>query len=69
MVGDTERRGFNSDNKISAFKMVEVGQFLGKTRPGAVYGRKLVGYDGKGSQGMKSQDVVTETVNTDVKVA
>lgn len=54
---------------ISAFKVVEVGHLLGKTRPADVSGRKLVRHDGKSNQGIKSQDVVTKTVNVDVKVA
>lgn len=49
--------------------MVEVGFLLGKIRPEAIYGRKLVRHDGISNQGIKSQDVVTKTIRIDVTVA
>ena len=68
MVEEAKGRGISPDNRISAFTMVEVEPLLGKTRPEAVCGRKLVRHDGKSNQGIKSQDVVTKTIWVDVKV-
>lgn len=62
-------RGFSSSNRTSAFKIVEVEHFLRKTRTGAVYRRKVVRRDGKNNQGIKSQDMITKTINVDVRVA